>query len=88
MRIIKSDMYLFLLEIYYAFNHLAAKKSINFTFERKVEQLMAWFDKTLIEKVVFNLLSNAMKFTPNGGKVVFSLSQISLLLCLPNISRN
>lgn len=77
LRIIKSDMYLFLLEIYYAFNHLAAKKSINFTFERKVEQLMAWFDKTLIEKVVFNLLSNAMKFTPNGGKVVFSLSQIS-----------
>ena len=75
--IIKSDMYSFLQEIYYAFNHLAAKKSIDFTFENKEEQLMAWFDKTLIEKVVFNLLSNAMKFTPNGGKVEFSLSQIS-----------
>ena len=76
LRIIKSDMYSFLLEIYYAFNHLAAKKSIDFTFEKKTEALTAWFDKTLIEKVVFNLLSNAMKFTPDGGKVVFSLSQI------------
>lgn len=76
LRITKSDMYPFLLEIYCAFNHLAAKKSIDFTFEKKAEQLTAWFDKTLIEKVVFNLLSNAMKFTPNGGKVVFSLSQI------------
>lgn len=76
LHITKGDMYPFLLEIYYAFNHLAAKKSITFTFEKKEERLMAWFDKTLIEKVVFNLLSNAMKFTPNEGKVVFSLSKL------------
>ena len=75
LHITKTDMCPFLQEIYYAFNHLAAKKSISFVFEKQDEQLLAWFDKALIEKVVFNLLSNAMKFTPHGGKVVFSLSQ-------------
>lgn len=74
--ITKGDMYSFLLEIYYAFNHLATKKAITFTFEKSEEQLMAWFDKGLIEKVVFNLLSNAMKFTPDGGEVVFALSKV------------
>lgn len=76
LRITKGDLYLFLLEIYYAFGHLAAKKSITFTFEQQDEQLTAWFDKSLIEKVVFNLLSNAMKFTPDGGRIVFSLSRV------------
>lgn len=76
LRISKGDMYPFLLEIYYAFSHLAAKKSIAFTFENEEEQLPAWFDKSLMEKVVFNLLSNAMKFTPSGGQIVFSLSKV------------
>ncbi len=76
LHITKTDMCPFLLEIYYAFNHLATRKNISFVFEKKEEQLLAWFDKMLIEKVVFNLLSNAMKFTPNGGKIVFSLSKV------------
>lgn len=76
LHITKTDLCPFLLEIYYAFNHLATRKSISFVFEKTEEQLLAWFDKMLIEKVVFNLLSNAMKFTPNGGKIVFSLSKV------------
>lgn len=75
LHITKTDMNPFLQEIYYAFNHLAAKKYIDFTFEKGEERLSAWFDKTIIEKVAFNLLSNAMKFTPNYGKIVFSLSK-------------
>lgn len=75
LNITKTDMNPFMQEIYYAFNHLAARKSIDFTFEKKEERLSAWFDKSIIEKVIFNLLSNAMKFTPDNGKVVFSLSR-------------
>lgn len=82
LHVTKTDMYPFLLEIYYAFNHLAVKKSISFVFEKKEENLLAWFDKMLIEKVVFNLLSNAIKFTPSGGNIVFSLSK-TILSALP-----
>ncbi len=75
LHITKSDLNAFMQEIYYAFNHLAAKKSIEFTFDKKEERMLAWFDKSIIEKVIFNLLSNAMKFTPANGKVIFSLSK-------------
>ncbi len=75
LHITKTDMNSFMQEIYYAFNHLALKKSIDFTFEKSEERMSAWFDKSIMEKVVFNLLSNAMKFTPDKGKVVFTLSK-------------
>ena len=78
LHITKSDMNAFMQEIYFAFNHLAAKKAIEFTFDKTEERMSAWFDKSIVEKVVFNLLSNAMKFTPTNGKVIFSLSKCTL----------
>ena len=36
----------------------------------------AWYDKSLLEKVVFNLLSNAFKYTPADGKVSLVLKKL------------
>lgn len=50
------------------FDELALSKNIDFKLELPAE-LQGWFDKDKIEKTVFNLLSNAFKYTPKGGKI-------------------
>lgn len=77
LHISRSNLVSFLDEIYLAFSHLANRKSINFQFDKNENSFYAWFDKSLVEKVVFNLLSNAIKFTPDNGNIVLSLSKIT-----------
>jgi len=50
------------------FDEWALRKNIQYTLDIPSE-LFAWFDKDKIEKIVFNLMSNAFKYTPNGGKI-------------------
>lgn len=77
LKIVKDDICSFLLEIYYAFNQIATSKNITFEYESQEENsIPAWFDKSLFEKVIFNLLSNAFKYTKAGGKVKLSVCKI------------
>lgn len=76
LKIAKDDLCSFLMEIYYAFNQIASSKNIHFSYEGGKEGITAWFDKSLFEKVVFNLLSNAFKYTPSGGKIVLSVTRV------------
>ncbi|MFD2585163.1 two-component regulator propeller domain-containing protein [Pedobacter vanadiisoli] len=52
-----------------SFYDLAERKQIKLTFASPIESLYAYFDQDKVERIVFNLLSNAFKFTPPGGKV-------------------
>ena len=55
---------------------LAQKKSINLHFECAETIWETNFDKEKWNKIVLNLVSNAIKFTPIGGEVIFKLSKI------------
>lgn len=57
------------------FEPLMAKKQIAFEYDNGEEQCPAYFDADKLEKVVFNLLSNAYKYTEEGGNVRVTLSQ-------------
>ncbi|SNR69414.1 Signal transduction histidine kinase [Lutibacter flavus] len=50
------------------FDEWALQKNINYNLEIPPE-LEGWFDKDKIEKIIFNLLSNAFKYTPDNGKI-------------------
>jgi signal transduction histidine kinase/AraC-like DNA-binding protein len=59
----------FVLEIANAFQEVAARKSISFNITSKVGDMRIWFDVNILDKVLFNLLSNAFKFTSENGTI-------------------
>ncbi|HWB24801.1 MAG TPA: two-component regulator propeller domain-containing protein [Chitinophagaceae bacterium] len=56
-------------ELCYSFTDVADKKSISFSFHCDEDRLITLFDHDKIERIIFNLLSNAFKFTPENGNV-------------------
>ena len=59
----------FVKEIAHNFNELAHKKLISFNIISRANDVMLWFDVNMMDKVLFNLLSNAFKFTPDHGSI-------------------
>ena len=55
------------------FDEWALMKNIHYKLEIPTI-LNGWFDKDKIEKIIFNLLSNAFKFTPENGNIKLRLS--------------
>lgn len=59
------------------FDELALKKNINYVVDLP-KNLMGWFDKDLLEKIIFNLLSNAFKYTPVKGLIKLEIKIVEL----------
>ncbi len=70
----RSDLIFFVRDIMHSFDHAAVTKGINFTFESECEELEVWIDQSNFDKILFNILSNAFKFTPEGGRVSLRLT--------------
>lgn len=60
-----------------AFVESAQNKHLSFLFESSEECLVMDFDRDSIDKVIVNLVSNAIKYTPDGGQVLISLNRQS-----------
>lgn len=59
------------------FKESASQKGIELNFETSVKSLVMDFDPDKLDKIVVNLVSNAVKFTHNGGNVIVSLDRKS-----------
>ena len=69
----EADVIAFLHEIYLNFKEVAESKRMDFRFLPSVPSYKMFLDKEKLDKIVYNLLSNAFKYTPSGGKVDFSV---------------
>ena len=69
------DLVPFVGEIKSYFDSMASVRAISYTFTSLIKQCTLWIDPDLLEKVFFNLLSNAFKFTPEGGSVRIELTE-------------
>ncbi|MBO5195281.1 MAG: response regulator, partial [Bacteroidales bacterium] len=59
----------FINELYLLFNEYAASKGLALRYIKEIERLEVWYDQKQMQKVLGNLLSNAMKYTESGGKI-------------------
>jgi signal transduction histidine kinase/ligand-binding sensor domain-containing protein len=74
----KGDIIQFIKEVSSSFADVAHQKKIQYLFESELHSFITRFDQDKIERILFNLLSNAFKFTPAGGS-------ISVILNTPQI---
>jgi signal transduction histidine kinase/ligand-binding sensor domain-containing protein/AraC-like DNA-binding protein len=70
------DFNLFVEDILLSFKELATTKEISIELENKNKNIDTWFDPILLEKVFFNLLSNAFKHTNVNGEVKILVDEI------------
>lgn len=62
--------------VYEDFSDIAERKNIHYTFHPGQKELLTSFDREKIERVLFNLLSNAFNFTPEGGSVSLCIKKV------------
>lgn len=77
LRASKNNIVPFTEEIKKSFDALAEKKNINYRFIAGHKNIEVWFDRIKLKKILFNLLSNAFKFTDDNGRVTVNISTIS-----------
>lgn len=65
------------------FTHYAEEQNIRFQYRRPAAGIEVWFDTDQLEKVIYNLLSNAFKFVPAGGKVKLDVEKTEPSLTCP-----
>ena len=70
-----DDLKKFIGEICGSFRELSRKKRINLKYVVDNADFMVWFDTDKVEKICYNLISNALKFTHENGNVTVHLSK-------------
>ena len=75
MQVQRVDVVLFVRKVMDNFEAVAEEHRIDFLFETEKEHLYLWVDADKLEKIVFNLLSNAFKYTPNGKMITIFIRE-------------
>ena len=69
LKVEKHDLVSFARDIFDSFREYADKRGITYSFHHTNQHIEAWFDGVQLQKVIFNLLSNAFKYTPVNGQI-------------------
>lgn len=69
----KTEAVSFFADIYNMFSETAQQKGINYTFSSNKNSKTILLDRSKMDKVAYNLLSNAFKYTPQNGNIVFKV---------------
>lgn len=69
----KIELVSFLKEVILLFEETANDQNINISFEPGCDELLVWIDPEKMDKIIFNIISNAIRFTPQNGLITISL---------------
>lgn len=82
LRVSEQDLIPFLKDINLSFHDLAIQQSISLRFNSVMEKLLMWFDPYQMQKVFYNLLSNAFKYTRNGGTIEMTVEEVNDIITI------
>lgn len=68
------DLYELICKIFISFESVIDEKKLNISGFEDFEQVSIRADDTLINQIFYNLIDNAVKFTPDGGAIAVSLT--------------
>lgn len=72
-----TDVIAMLREIFLSFSDIAESKKMDFSFLPASDSLKMYVDKGKVDKIVYNLLSNAFKYTPQKGKICLCVQTLT-----------
>lgn len=75
-RATEGNLVAFVREIMDVFERPARQRGISLRFLPSEPVISMWFDMNILDKVFFNLLSNALKFTPDRGHITVSIQPV------------
>jgi Signal transduction histidine kinase len=71
----EGELVSFVQDVCDSFRDLSERKKIEFVYTPSIDKYHSLFDHNKIERILFNVISNAFKFTLEGGKIVVELLQ-------------
>lgn len=74
-RIARDDFTVFARDVFHAFDVLAQQLNIEYNLKISIDNTLRWFDVEKTENILYNLLSNAFKYTPSGGSVQMEVDE-------------
>jgi DNA-binding response OmpR family regulator/two-component sensor histidine kinase len=74
LKVQSTDLTLLITKITDAFSSFANQNKVRLKLINKDTPVLGWLDSNVVEKIVTNLISNAIKYTPEGGKVTLSIT--------------
>ncbi|SDM86670.1 hybrid sensor histidine kinase/response regulator transcription factor [Pedobacter antarcticus] len=78
----QNNIVSFVADILESFQHSAKKKNIEIRLLTDAQNIKVWLDVNMLDKVIFNLLSNALKFTPANGVIYVEITHTSTSVTL------
>ncbi|MDM8160001.1 two-component regulator propeller domain-containing protein [Labilibaculum sp. K2S] len=77
-----GDFVNFVRDVCIPFNSHAVDRNIQFSFSNEIENLTMQFDPVKVHKIMLNILSNAFKYTPDGGEISVGIYQEDDNVCI------
>ncbi len=75
LRVARYDIVWFIQEIMNVFRNIARQRRITYRLTSSSPDITVWFDANLLDKVFYNLLANAFKYTPDNGNILIHVAQ-------------
>ena len=67
----------FIADICHDYDYQLEQRQLNLTFDNQASEMIVWIDPDQFDKVITNLLGNAVKYVEDGGEIIVTLRQTS-----------